>query len=163
MEEGVRAVQPRYLPGYVNCFCCGSKNESGLQQRFYFEDGYIKCQFTPDRRFEGYHGNIHGGVLCALLDEVMGWAPTYHFKQMCVTGKLDFKFLRPAPLNQRYVCQAKMTGENRRLWEAQGQILDEAGNVYVEGRGLYIPSGEEETKKVVGYLTYYPDGDRPFD
>jgi acyl-coenzyme A thioesterase PaaI-like protein len=163
MQGETGAAEPRYLPGYVNCFCCGQKNEAGLQLRFYFEDGYIKCQFLPEERFEGYSGNIHGGVLCALLDETMGWAPTYHFKRMCVTGKLEFRFLRPIPLNQKYICRAKMTGGNRHLWEAQGQVLDEAGNVYVEGQGLYIPSSDEETKKVVSYLTYYPKGERPFD
>ena len=157
------ATQSRYLPGYAKCFCCGQENQCGLRQRFYYEDGYIKCQFIPEKRFEGYHGNIHGGVFCALLDEIMGWAPTYNFKQMCVTGKLEFKFLRPAPLNQKYICQAKMTGGDRRLWEALGEVLDEFGNVYVEGRGLYIPSSDEETKNVASYLTYYPDGERPFD
>ena len=82
---------------------------------------------------------------------------------MCVTGKLEFRFLRAIPLNQKYICQAKMTAGNRRLWEAQGQVLDEAGNVYAEGQGLYIPSSEEETRKVVSYLTNYPNGERPFD
>jgi acyl-coenzyme A thioesterase PaaI-like protein len=163
MEEGDRATEPRYLPGYVNCFCCGLKNEFGLRLRFYHEGGYIKCQFTPEKRFEGYHGNIHGGILCAILDEIMGSAPTYQLKQMCVTGKLEFKFIRPTPLTQTYLCQAKMIGGNRRLWEAQGQILDETGNVYVEGKGFYIPSSDEETERVVNYLTYYPGGERPFD
>ena len=156
-------TQSRYLPGYAKCFCCGQENQCGLRQRFYYEDGYIKCQFIPEKRFEGYHGNIHGGVFCALLDEIMGWAPTYNFKQMCVSGKLEFKFLKPAPLNQKYICRAKMTGGDRHLWEARGEVLDEFGNVYVEGRGLYIPSSDEETKKVTNYLTYYPDGERPFD
>ena len=58
-----------------NCFVCGVNNPFGLHSAFYeLEDGTIVGLVTADPRHQSYPGRVHGGVICALLDETMGRA-----------------------------------------------------------------------------------------
>ena len=56
---------------YPNCFGCGGANPSGLRLVLRTEDRSVVAEFTPERRHEGWPGIVHGGVIAALLYEVM--------------------------------------------------------------------------------------------
>jgi len=109
----------RRLPNSAGCFVCGSANPRGLGVRFEVENGVVTTRFVPHRDHCGYNDRVHGGVMAALLDEVMGWAPSVI---------------------------------KRRLWEARGEIADEAGTVYARGTGKYHPLSDAETQAVMEYL-----------
>ena len=56
-----------------NCFVCGLDNPFGLHAAFYeLEDGSVCALVTADPRHQSYPGRVHGGVICAMLDETMG-------------------------------------------------------------------------------------------
>ena len=76
-----------------NCFVCGINNDWGLHSNFYeLEDGTIAALITADFKHQSYPGRVHGGVICAMLDETMGrainvsepdtWAATGHARYM---------------------------------------------------------------------------------
>ena len=56
---------------FDHCFVCGSKNEAGLHLSIVSGDEGARTEFQPDARWEGYPGVVHGGVLSALLDDLM--------------------------------------------------------------------------------------------
>lgn len=67
---------PINLVNEHNCFGCGTLNVNGLQLLLMSEvesDG-VWTSFTPDVRFEGYGGLVHGGIISTVLDEVMAWS-----------------------------------------------------------------------------------------
>ena len=58
-----------------NCFVCGVNNEWGLHSDFYeMEDGTVAAIVTAKFNHQSYPGRVHGGVICAMLDETMGRA-----------------------------------------------------------------------------------------
>ena len=61
-------VEPRPHP---NCFGCGDENPHGLQLEMTIEGGELSADFTPAPHHQGWPGIVHGGIISALLYEVM--------------------------------------------------------------------------------------------
>jgi acyl-coenzyme A thioesterase PaaI-like protein len=65
---------PKFELSPHNCFACGTLNAHGLRLLLHVEPGRSWADVTLDKRFEGWDGIVHGGILCTVLDEVMAWA-----------------------------------------------------------------------------------------
>jgi acyl-coenzyme A thioesterase PaaI-like protein len=77
-----------------NCFACGTLNAGGLGLVLHVEPGRAWVELALDRRFEGWEGTIHGGILCTVLDEVMAWALVGE-DNWGVTARMAVEFKRP--------------------------------------------------------------------
>lgn len=152
----------RYLPTYKNCFVCGQGNPAGLGVRFFIEGDKVKAEFVPQEAHMGYRGIVHGGIISALLDEIMGWPLSLENGRVCISVEIRVRFKRPLPLGQRYIVSGEAVDDARRLWEGRGEIRDEQGLLYAAGWGRYLPLSEEETEEVSNYLTYGPEEERVF-
>jgi acyl-coenzyme A thioesterase PaaI-like protein len=83
--------------GHNHCLMCGSRNPFSLGLRFHSgEQGSVWARFKAQRRFQGYDGILHGGVISALLDAAMTHCLFHHGVQ-AVTGDLRVRFLKPVP------------------------------------------------------------------
>jgi uncharacterized protein (TIGR00369 family) len=120
--------------------------------RFEVEAGVVTTRFVPHRDHCGYNDRVHGGVMAALLDEVMGWAPSVMKRRFCVAAEIVIRYLKPLPIGQAVTVRGEMTADRGRLWEARGEIADDAGMVYARGTGTYHPLSEQETQAVMDYL-----------
>lgn len=56
---------------YPNCFGCGKSNSSGLRLDMKTDGEYLTTEFTPQQWHEGWPGIVHGGIIAAVLYEVM--------------------------------------------------------------------------------------------
>ena len=77
-----------------NCFACGSLNRNGLGLLHHVEPGRSWTELTLDRRFEGWEGIVHGGIVSTILDEVMAWALVGQ-DNWGVTARMSVVFRRP--------------------------------------------------------------------
>jgi uncharacterized protein (TIGR00369 family) len=143
----------RRLPNSAGCYVCGSANPRGLGVRFDHEDAVVTAQFVPHQDHCGYNDRVHGGVMAALLDEVMGWAPSVVKRRFCVAAEIIIRYLKPLPIGQPVTVRGEMTADRGRVWEARGEIVDELGTVYARGTGKYRPLSDEQTQAVMEYLT----------
>jgi uncharacterized protein (TIGR00369 family) len=143
---------PRRLPNSAGCYVCGSENPRGLAVRFDVEGGLVTARFVPHRDHRGYNDRVHGGVMAALLDEVMGWAPSVIKRRFCVAAEIIIRYLKPLPIGQAVTVRGEMTADRGRLWEARGDITDDAGIIYARGTGKYHPLSMEQTQAVMDYL-----------
>ncbi len=158
MEETETALPGGPLPNYELCYVCGHANPMGLNVRFRLDGERVITRFRPDPLHAGYPGRLHGGVLAALLDETMGWAPCVLAGRFCVAVELNVRYLKPAPPDSEYLIIGRAESSSGRIWEASGEVTDDAGNVYARGRGRYYPLSLEETNAVMAMLTV--DGER---
>lgn len=141
------------LPNYEGCFICGHASPRSLDLRFFLEGEAVVARLQTDASHAGYPDRVHGGILAALLDETMGWAPSVRFGRFCVAVELNVRYLKPAPVGALLVVRGKVAGEERRLWEATGEVRSEAGVVYARGRGKYFPLSDQESEAVMALLT----------
>ena len=82
------------------CFACGSANPHGLQMEgFRFRDGHAIADFHPREELRGTYGTLHGGVVTTTLDEISVWAAILSHRTMVVTGRIEIRFHRPAPVD----------------------------------------------------------------
>lgn len=143
------------LPNYELCYVCGHANPLGLNVRFQVEGDTVTTRFCPDPMHSGYPGRVHGGILAALLDETMGWAPCVAAGRFCLAVELNVRYLKSAPPGTELIVTGRAESTTGRIWEASGDITDADGAVYARGRGRYYPLSPEETDAVMALLTVY--------
>ncbi len=73
----------------------------------------------PRAEYRGFHGILHGGIVAAALDEVMGWTAILLEGTMAVTAKLELRYRNPAPAEGTY--------------RLEGEILERRGRRLVIG------------------------------
>ncbi len=98
------------------CFACGHENKSGLKLLFsYSRDGEkVSTTFTPDARFQGWEGVVHGGIIVTLLDEVMAKA-ALHKGFTVITGEISTKFKAPARIREQLRCEAEIESVSKKI------------------------------------------------
>ena len=142
------------LPNYHACCVCGDQNPAGLNVRFHVEEDIVWTTYTPEEKHMGYKGIMHGGVLAALLDETMGWAPALANRRFCVTAELNIQYLKPAMNSGDLRVTGWVTADRKRIWETAGEIVDAEGNLLARATGKYVPISDDLTDEVVSYLTF---------
>lgn len=92
----IREIENIFLdfPGY-GCFACDPRNTHGLRLRFYADDekGDVYTRTTPEKHLQGFPGILHGGIQCALVDEVAFWTMFDRYKKIALTAKIEMEFL----------------------------------------------------------------------
>ena len=121
-------------PNSDYCFVCGRKNARGLHMQFY-DDGenQVIAHYTVPEAFQGYPGLVHGGILSAMLDEVVGRVALigdhHHFM---MTVKLEVKFRHPVPVNTPLRLVGERVKIRGRIGQACGRVELPDGTIAVE-------------------------------
>ena len=53
-----------------HCFACGSQNKEGLDVQWVVEGKTAHTFFVPPKKFQGWKGIVHGGIVATRCDEV---------------------------------------------------------------------------------------------
>lgn len=139
------------LKRYSQCFVCGDKNPFGLNVEFYQKDGKsegcfaVLGEYVAQDRFQGYKNILHGGILSALLDEVM--IKSFLAQNiLTLTCEMKVKFKKPVKIGQKLLLEGKPTGNKGRIFLAKGEIRDENGDVVATAEGKFFRAEGEMEK-----------------
>ncbi len=129
-----------------SCVVCGLENKLGLHAHFYVcENDTLVGVCTPRDEHQSYPDRMHGGLICALLDETLGRAVQItHPDDWGVTGNISVKYRKPTPLNATIYCVARITKMSTRGFSAYAFIEDEAGNLLSESEAMYVKIPKEK-------------------
>jgi len=132
-----------------HCFACGDLNVQGLRLSLHLDHGRCWTETTLDPRFAGWEGVAHGGILCAVLDEVMAWAL---ITEDCwgMTARMSVDFKRPVQVGRPLRAEGRFVDRRRRLLRTDGQILDQmSGELLATAQGTYLdaPSDRKDELK----------------
>jgi len=122
---------------YQRCFACGHHNESGLKLTFHLDGDRIVADYLPAERFQGFPGVLHGGVLATMLDETMSRTGALR-REWLMTGKLDIRYRRPAPIDQPLRVWGEIAREREGAIDAVGAVELKDGTVLAEARGMFL-------------------------
>jgi len=123
------------------CFICGKKNDFGLKASFYETDkDELIAIFKPRQEHQSYPGRLHGGLTAAILDETIGrninmgrgedvWGVTLEF---------SIKYKKPIPLEEDIKVVTRLTEENKRIFEGEGEVVLTDGTIAATGKGKYL-------------------------
>lgn len=135
-RELISQVRQYYGEG---CFACGQANPHGLRMDgFRFEDGRALADFDPRPEHRGTEGTLHGGVVTTTLDEISVWAAILTHHTMVVTGRLEVRFHRPAPVEDANLrVQGEVADRRGKRLVISAQLL--AGDtVCASSEGLFL-------------------------
>lgn len=115
---------PKLQPNSRNCFGCGMENPAGLALRVYtVAPGEVRAAHTLDKRFEGFPGIAHGGIVAVLLDEIVArCAMTMDENRFMLTAKLELRYRAPVPIGVELNLSGSLTGSKGRLVFAHAEL-----------------------------------------
>ena len=114
------------------CFGCGHDNPIGLKLKFDWDGKVARARFTPNNRYQGWSGVVHGGIITAALDEAMAYAAIFDGDNT-ITAAIEVKFKNLAPLDKPLVINSSVTKKTRRLVETKATISSTDGTLIAEG------------------------------
>lgn len=123
-----------------NCIICGMENAFGLQAPFYnLDNDSVASVFTFKLEHQSYPDRTHGGMISALLDELMGRALWINEPDTFgVTTTLNITYRRPVPYGVKVKARAYITFNSQRGFTAKGEIYDFDNNLLAQGEARYL-------------------------
>jgi uncharacterized protein (TIGR00369 family) len=128
MEELIR---------YPGCFVCGDKNIHGINARFFWDGDTASTDVVLSEQFDGFRGISHGGVVTALLDEVM-IKSVLATNRHPVTAELTVKFIKPARTGIMLRFVGRMVASKGRLFRAVASVSDPSGAIIAQAEGKFL-------------------------
>jgi uncharacterized protein (TIGR00369 family) len=120
------------------CFACGKDNRDGLQLKFIrLDDGRIRTEFTPPKKFQGFKDILHGGIMATLLDETMIHL-VFGRGEKVVTARLEMKLRKPAKIGEKITITAELLSDSGRRIELASEAKDPSGELLAEGKGTMV-------------------------
>ncbi len=152
---------PRFEVDPHHCFACGSLNTSGIGLILHVEPGRCWTDLALERRFEGWDGIAHGGIIATILDEVMAWSLVGE-DNWGVTARMQLAFRRPVEIGRPIRAEGWVTRSRRRVVEAAGRILDPAsGTELATATGIYVAADETRKRELRDRYRFVPMTDAP--
>jgi len=98
----------------------------------------------------GHPSTIHGGMSCAILDEMLGLCVMLHHQHISgprdslFTASLNVTYRAPVPTPSDIMVRCWLVGREGRKWLARGQMVNQDGVVMTEGEGLWVLTKRQE-------------------
>lgn len=137
-----------YTGVFDGCFGCGPEHPTGLRVRcFRTPDGVLSPIVVPSR-YEGPPGAVHGGIVAAYLDEVLGGAVVRATGRPAVTGELTVRYVRPVPSDTPLLGRGRLVADNGRYVDVEGSLEElDGGRVVATARARFFPVTAGRTTK----------------
>lgn len=124
-----------------NCFVCGLSNPVGLRMKFFaVDENTIESRYIVKEQYQGWPGITHGGIVAAMLDEVMARLFDFDEKQnrFLVTAKLEVKYRKPVPIDEEIIVVGKKLENNGKVARATAKIMNTKNELLAEGSSIFI-------------------------
>ena len=132
------------------CSGCGQSNPIGLKLRFYLEDdNQVVTEFTPTKWHTGWENVTHGGIICAILDETMGWMVINVLKVMSVTKEYKVSFKRPIFVEKQITVKSRLISDDKKEIKLLAEIMNDNGDICVTAEAIYVVLNEDKMKKIL--------------
>lgn len=97
------------------CFGCGPTHPYGFHLKFERHEDGVLTRFTPNDRYQGPPGIMHGGLVMTLADEAAAWAILAKLGKFGFTASCDSKLKAPVRVGTELECFARVTKDGSRV------------------------------------------------
>ncbi len=116
------------------------------------DDGCVYADYTPRAEHQSYPGVMHGGLITAMLDEIIG-RTAIASNLWCMTVKLEVRFKKPVPIGAPLKVKGALTRKTNRLIEGRGEIRLSDNTLAVEATGTYLKMPDDQIAQFQAALT----------
>jgi acyl-coenzyme A thioesterase PaaI-like protein len=121
---------------FPDCVVSGKANPMGMEANLWRDGDEAAMEVTLGQAFEGAPGRAHGGVVAALIDEIMGLALSVT-GTLAFTGQLAVTYRAPTPLGVLLTARARLSHRNARKLTITAE-LHSGTTLLAEAEGLFI-------------------------
>lgn len=147
-----------------NCIVCGLINDASLRAQFLeTQSGILIGVPNVQAKHQSYPNRMHGGIIAALLDEIVGRAIQIAEPDTWgVTAGLELRYIKPVPLDKQIYVTGKIIRNASRLFEGAGEIyLAGTGELLASCSAKYIKLPVERIADVTFLHTQWIEEKRP--
>jgi acyl-coenzyme A thioesterase PaaI-like protein len=141
-------------------FIHGLRNPTGLHLQYHLEGKRVVTTWTPNDDHAGFPGLVHGGLVAAVLDDVMGRCSVLQ-RRWVVTGRMETRYREGAPIGAPLRVEGWSTRFTRRVMQAEASMTLETGAVVAQANGTYLPVPRAMLDRMVeswpGFAEYVGD------
>jgi len=131
------------------CFGCSQDHPFGFLLRFSREGDEVVTSFTPDDRYQGPPGIMHGGLVTTLADEVAAWSIIGLLGKFGFTAQLSCKLHKPIRTNVPVEGRARIVRETRRIVVAEARLIQN-GEEALRGEFSFVLVDESGAERLLG-------------
>lgn len=137
------------------CFVCGRDNPIGFHLHFFQDDGgCVYADYTPREEHQGFPGVMHGGLVSALLDEILGRAAIAN-DVWCMTAELEVRYKKPVPVGVPLKLRGEIVKLRGRVIEGKGELRLADGTVAALAHGTYLRIPEAQLRSYQSALDWW--------
>jgi acyl-coenzyme A thioesterase PaaI-like protein len=121
---------------FPDCVVSGDANPMGAGVRFHREGEEAVARIVLGSAFEGAPNRVHGGVVAAVFDDLMGFV-LHIVSTPAYTGELTVRYLAPTPVRTELEFRARLRDrEGRKLFiDAEARV---DGEIVATASGLFL-------------------------
>lgn len=122
----------------------GELNPFSMGALYYRDGDEVVGHLHLGKCFEGPPERVHGGVICAIFDEVMGSVFRATGTASAFTGELAVRFVAPAPLETDLVFRGRQDDAVGRRRLMSGEATAPDGTVFATATATFIEMTPEQ-------------------
>ena len=111
------------------------------------EGGLLIRGFLPGPQHSNTHGIVHGWMLAAFLDSVMGSTVFHVLHRRCVTVRLTIDYLLPGRVGQWLQGEAELVGHDEQVAQVRGRLYGPRHDV-LSGVGVFALLHRQRAPKI---------------
>jgi acyl-coenzyme A thioesterase PaaI-like protein len=120
------------------------------------EPGRAWTDVTLEQRFQGWDGIAHGGILCAILDEVMAWSLVAE-DNWGLTARMAVEFHKPIEIGRPIRAEGWILRSRRRIVDTAARIVDASTTQELAtASGVYVAADEARKQELRERYAYVP-------
>lgn len=123
----------------ARCWVCGPENSQGLRIPLTVDGEVLRTTFTPQPHHQGYDGITHGGIISAVLDDLMANC-FYQRGETAYTVKIEVRFKQFCPTGKPLHVEAWVVNRRGRFATAEAVARLDDGTLVAEASGTFSVS-----------------------
>lgn len=128
---------------HPGCVVCDPSNPYGLKLLCHPDgEGRVSARFQPQPRMVGFTGQLHGGIVSALLDGAMTQC-MFACDEQAVTAVMHIRFRHPVPLNRELQVFAWIEQSDRPRHQLKAELHDD-GRLLAEAEALFMSRPDDD-------------------
>ncbi|MGI9540351.1 MAG: PaaI family thioesterase [Miltoncostaeaceae bacterium] len=124
-------------PEVPDCFVCGPANPEGLGLEIRQDGEGAVATFTPRPAHQGYPERMHGGLVAALIDEMLVYAGA-PLGIWGMTAKVSYRLRTAIPLEATLTLRSSVTRRSGSGFRAEVEVRLPDGTLAAEGEGTCV-------------------------
>jgi uncharacterized protein (TIGR00369 family) len=125
------------LPAYKKCFFCSKEEPTGVKLILRYQENTVICDFTLEKRFQGFNGIAHGGIVAGIIDELMWWTIAVETRKASMTRKMELELLQPVVCGKHYTAKGKLLKQGHNTFWVSCIIEDDEAKATARGTAVF--------------------------